>query len=431
MRARRLARHIIVAAFFCYGFGLQAEPNSAAAQGSETIARGHVDLIADLPKGGPYVGEPFVLKIRSYAHGNVARDRLIQPVLINFNWQQFGIDFASEAMVDGVRTPVLERTLLITPVMAGTMVIPPFVRHLTMIDAENQRSETEISSEPLVIEVRSHDGLGSPGAWWLPAKSVKIIDSWDPAPDHIPFGETAQRTVTFEAVGTTADQLPPAPLLHTAGIIAFAGPTERQTIVTDAGPLARAVYHWRIRPISMTPSTVPELHIPWFDITTRQMREATAPEREVAFLDHDHEQQPTSKSTSSFHLGVRPLAASAIAFVWSLAIAYLIATMGTGHSAWPFRRAPKAIRDLKRAARKNDLQAFRRAIDELARSEREAWSRVSRQSEIAAGLASLNAALFASGAPAKPVALRPLADAIGRAWRSVPIKKPNGETLEF
>jgi len=411
----------MIAACCCYSIGLlQGKPNSADAQQPEPLARGRVELIAELPKDGPYVGEPFVLRIRSYVHGNVARDQIIQPNLTNFNWQQFGIDLASDAVVDGVRTPVLERTLLITPVLAGTSTIPPFVRHLTMINADNQRSETDMVSEPLVVTVRSHDGLGSPGAWWLPAKSVKIIDSWDPAPDHIPFGETALRTVTFEAVGTTADQLPPAPLLHTAGIIAFAGPTERQTIVTDAGPLARAVYHWRVRPISMTPSTVPELRIPWFDITKRQMREATAPEREVAFLDHEHEVQKASRSTDSVHLfGVRPLMAGAIAFVWSLAIAYLFAATSSGDRGWGalFKRAPKALRNLKQAARNGNVHAFRRAIDELARCERENWDRVSKQSEIVAGLATVNAALFAQASPVEPVNLKSLAAAIGRAWR--------------
>jgi len=49
------------------------------------------------------------------------------------------------------------------------------------------------------------------GDWWLPASSLKTI--WDSAPDQIPFGETALRTVTIEAVGMTADQLPPLPFL--------------------------------------------------------------------------------------------------------------------------------------------------------------------------------------------------------------------------
>jgi len=410
MLIRTLARTVIAAAICCCGIGLHAE----------MAPPGRIEVSAELPKDGPYVGEPFLLHIRSHVHGNVAREQIIQPVLTNFNWQQFGIDLATDAVVDGVRTPVIERSLLITPMLAGTLTIPPFVRHLTMIDAENQRIETDITSQPLVVTVRSHEGLGRPGAWWLPAKSVKIIDSWDPAPDHIIFGETALRTVTFEAVGTTADQLPPAPLLHTPGIIAFAGPTERQTIVTDQGPLARAVYHWRIRPISTTPATVPELHIPWFDTTTRQMRDAMVSEREVAFLDRNHESQITSGPAHAFHLfEPRPLMASAVAFMWALSIAYLINTADIKHRKWGvFKPVPKAIKTMKQAARGNDTQAFRRAVDDLARSEPETWARVSSQGEIAAGLARMNAALFAASVPSEPIALEPLAAAMERAWRN-------------
>jgi hypothetical protein len=423
MKARDILRLGGVAAYWCYAIGVRAETaNAVDVPVSETIALGRVDVVAELPKHGPYVGEPILLRIRSYVHGKVAQDQIIQPVLTNFNWQQFGIDESFYAMVDGVSTPVFERSVLVTPVLAGPLTIPPVVRHVTMINTDNQRIEVDFASKPLVIDVNTNEGLGHPGDWWLPAKSVKIIDSWDPAPDRIPSGETATRTITIEALGTTADRLPSPPLLRAAGIIAFAGPTERQTIVTEQGPLARAIYRWRVRPVSETVATIPELHIPWFDIATRQMRDATAPEREAAFLDSERNPKKSSRFEYTFHLlEVRPIAASAIAFVWSLAIAYLIATLGYGGQAWGvfFKRAPKSIRNLKRAARDDDVCAFRRAVDELARSEREAWTRVSKQNDIAAGLASVNAALFAPASSIKPVALRPLADSIYRAWRDL------------
>jgi hypothetical protein len=287
---------------------------------------GHVEIWADLPNEPPFVGEPIMLHVRSSLRAKTTRDKIFQPALTDFDWQQFGIDTSTEEMLNGFWTPVVERVLMITPLKAGALTIPPFTRRVEVLVANGERVEANFVSNSLVIDVRSHDGVGSADDWWLPAKSVTISDKWEPAPERIPFGETAHRVLTIEAKGLTADRLPPPPVLRAPGLISFIGPVDRQTIVTDDGPVARASYSWKVRPVSVTSATAPAIHIPWFDVATRKMRDAAAPEREVAFLNAMRKARIRSTTTAApGNLGVWPLAAFFMSFAWTLGVTYLMA----------------------------------------------------------------------------------------------------------
>jgi len=230
-------------------------------------------------------------------------------------------------MLDGFWTPVVERVLVITPLKSGALSIPPFTRRIEFLAANGERIERDFASSPLAIDVQPHEGVGPSGAWWLPAKAVIVSDKWEPPPDRIPFGETARRVLTIEAKGVTADRLPPPPVLRAPGLISFLGPVDRQTIVTDDGPVARASYSWNVRPVSVAPTTAPAIHIPWFDVAARKMRDAAAPEREVAFLNAARKARaPSVAAETPGLLSPWPLGAGVASFVWSLAAAYLVAT---------------------------------------------------------------------------------------------------------
>jgi hypothetical protein len=409
MTPRRLS---LVAALFlaCRGPCLHAEPAVAP-------SIGHVEVEADLPKEPPYVGEPILLRVRWAVRANVMLDQMIQPTMTNFDWQQFGLDATTDGLVDGFPTPVVERVLMVTPLKAGPLTIPPFVLHATIVTAHNERAEMDFTSSPLVIEVRPHESVGNVGDRWLPAKSVQIADNWDTAPGEIPFGETARRTVTIEAAGTTADRLPPPPDIRAPGIIVFPGPVYRETIVTDEGPIARAAYHWNVRPVSAEPSSVPAIHVPWFDIGARKMRDASTPEREVAFLHAERKaRQPVTEMPGM--LSAWPLAAGVASFAWTAALAYLIGPPKSRCSGWRglFQSTPTAIRRLRSAARRNDARAFRRAVEDLSRVDCDRWRRIAAHSDVESGLGFVDASLFAANAGTAP-ALAPLAHAIATAWR--------------
>jgi hypothetical protein len=372
---------------------------------------GKFDAYVELPNGPPYVGEPLRLVLRSAIHARVASDRVEQPALTDFDWRQFGVDAPGEELVDGFWSPALTRVLMIYPLRAGQLTIEPFKRRVIYFDDKGERAETKLVSKAFTIEVRSREGVGDPADFWLPAKSLRIEDRWEPEPDRIPFGETARRIVTIEAAGLSADRLPPLPRFRAPGVITFAGPVERETIVTDQGPIARAVYQWSVRPVSTTAAIAPAIRVPWFDIGARVLREAATPERRVAYRGAA---LAAGAGDSRGLLAPRPLLAALLGFVATMAAAAL--ALSRDAAGW--RRLAttwRLLRPLRAAARKGDAAGFRRALDHLAKTDPERWRRILARDDVAPGLTALDAELFARERPPAPAALRPLARAIAAA----------------
>jgi hypothetical protein len=380
---------------------------------------GRLDAFVELPGEAPYVGEPLRLVLRASFHGRIANERMAQPALTDFDWQQFGVDATSEELIDGFWTPVVERVLMIYPLRAGRLTIPPFKRRVTYLTREGERGEIEFMSQPLTIDARARDDVADPVDFWLPAKALRIADRWEPDPDRIPFGETARRIVTVEAEGVTADRLPPLPTFRAPGVITFAGPIERRTIVTDRGPVGVAVYRWNVRPVSAISALAPAIRLRWFDVVARTMREAATPERRVAFIDVMEER--SKRAVESFGLlSPRPLIAALLGFVATAALVYVVAASNAVRSSsWRLlAKTRKPRRALRGAARKGDVAAFRRALDALSKADPERWRRVATRRDIAPALAAIDAALFAREAPPSPAPLTPLARTIAAALRN-------------
>lgn len=368
----------------------------------------------------PYVGELLLLRLRSFIGATVAAHEIIQPDLINFDWRQFGRDVEVTATIKGVAVPGIERVIAIFPRSAGAVTIGPFTRRATLIQPDDSRVETQFSSPPITLTALSHEGVGRPGAWWLPARMVTLADQWEPRPDRLGLNETARRTLTIVAAGLTADRLPPPPVMRAPGVIVFAAPPERRTLDTDAGPVAQAIYRYDIRPVSGDPAKMPAIRVPWFDTIERRMREAALGEQTVAFVD------PTARPLAAREAGGGapswPLAtAAALAgFVWTAALAALVLGAPRRGAFWRDPARPR-LAALRRAARSGDGSVFRAATLALARSDEPRWREVAAEGDVAAGLAALDARLYGRdgeriGSPSRRELARLAADIAAR-WR--------------
>lgn len=410
-----------------------------ASASCEEAPAGRLDAFVELPRETPYVGEPLRLVLRSAVHARVASDRIEQPGLTDFDWQQYGVDSSSEELIDGFWMPAHTRTLMIYPLRAGRLTIEPFKWRVSYFTNEGDRTEIEFRSQPLTVDVRAPEASTDAANSWLPAKALRILDHWDPEPDRIPPGEMTRRTLTVEAEGLTADRLPPLPRFRAPGVITFAGPVERQTLVTDRGPIARAVYQWTVRPVATGPATAPAIRLHWFDISARAMREATAPERRIAFIGDKAATASERTGASPDLLAPLPVLAALLAFISTGAAAWLMTTSDAGRiGSW--RRDARTwslLRALRASARKDDIAAFRRALIELSKIDPDRWRRLLSHEDIAASLAAIDALIFARDHAPTPPPLMPLAREIASAvWRddasgqmqsaSAETKKPPG-----
>ena len=384
---------------------------------------GRVEVTLDLPKDKPYVDEMILLRMRAFVRADIVLDEIRQPPLINFNWQQLGRDKPIQAMVDGFNVAGVERDLAIFPQQAGRLIIDPFVRHVTIVDADNQRHEADFASKPIYVDVQTYTAINPAGAWWLPAKALTVTDSWSPEADEIPPGMLARRTIVVEAVGVTGERLPPPPDMRAPGIIAFKGPVERETIITEDGPVGRGTYRWDLRTVSSSPAQLPAIHIPWFDTSERRMREAAVPARWVAYLGtFVHAAHEKARTATERYLSPGPLLAGLAGFVWTAALMAFVLTRRRGR-AGPDAASRRVLARLRASARAGDAPGFHAATSELAHADPPRWAKVAASGSVGPALAALDAACFGRDRAAPPP-LRPLAAEIRRFWRAERVAMP-------
>ncbi len=376
---------------------------------------GTVEVTLEVPKDGdkPYVGEMILLRMRSFVRADIVLDEIQQPPLLNFSWQQLGRDKPISAMVDGFQVSGLERDLAIFPGTSGRLIIEPFVRHVTIVTNDNERVGADFSSKPVYVDVQNYTAINPADAWWLPAKSLTLAESWSQVPDEIKPGTLTRRTIVVEAAGLTADRLPPPPEMQAPGTIVFRGPVDRITTLTEDGPVARGTYVWDLRPTTSAPAKLPPVAVAWFDTEQRRMRSSAIPETwiaDIGTLVHPSHEKPKTLSP----LSPGPLAAGLAGLAWAATLAGFLATSRRKPGRRALRRA-RALAALRRAGRSDDAPGFTRALVDLGRADAPRWRQVAAAPAVAPRLVALDAARFGRGGAAAP-ALKPLAADIRRLW---------------
>ena len=344
----------------------------------------------DLPGGAqPYAREMVLLRLRGVYRTQILLEEMRQPALVNFSWTQLGRDhWGRTRLPDGQMALEFERTIAVFPQHTGTFTIDPFIHRLTINDG-GERKQIDVRSEPVPFPVAAWTGAGGgPDAaepWWLPARDVSITDSWDPDPETLNKGDTARRIVTLEAQGMLAEGLPPRPVMRTRGIITFAGPVKRETIITPSGPVARATYQWDIKKGVSEVIPLDAIKIPWFDTLTRTQREAEIPARQIGggLADREEDLKPAAPAS------------------WPALSAAALAAFGLGLALIGFRTGPARLRldrglarRLRLAAAAGNAAAFRAALGRAAQAQPDLAALWRSEPDLARDLAALDRTVF-------------------------------------
>ena len=371
----------------------------------------------DLPNGTqPYAREMVLLRLRGVYRTQILLEEMRQPPLVNFSWTQLGRDhWGRTRLPDGQMALEFERTIAVFPQHTGTFTIDPFIHRLTIND-NGERKQIDVRSEPVPFPVAAWTGAtGGPDAaepWWLPARDVSITDSWDPDPETLNKGDTARRIVTLEAQGMLAEGLPPRPVMRTRGIITFAGPVKRETIITPSGPVARATYQWDIKKGVSEVIPLDAIKIPWFDTLTRTQREAEIPARQIGGGLADREEDLKAAAPAS----------------WPVLAAASLAAFGLGLALIGFRTGPGRLhldrgqaRALRLAAASGDAAAFRAALGRAEQAQPDLAALWRGEPDLARDIAGLDRRVFGQASQSEsPVDLPGLARRLARPRRPGP-----------
>ena len=229
---------------------------------------------------------------------------------------------------------------------------------MTLLDSAGKRFSYDVKSQPLKLDVaRKPQGM----AWWLPARSVQITDTWDKQPESLAFGELAQRTITFMANGAGPEMLPPAPKMAGRGLIAFPDPEERTVELTKDGPISKVVWRWTVRILSPDFGALETDPLEWFDTQSLTPQKITFAPQKVALAGSITAPPPSQGASPGFmQTHAIPLAVLA-----GLLMGLALIVPGWRLRSWaeitrPFRPAlPVSLRrKIVRAASENDARSM-------------------------------------------------------------------------
>ncbi|WP_162244709.1 BatD family protein [Aureimonas sp. Leaf454] len=396
MTAMRLARLLLLVLL---ASGLCASLARAGDRPPEAFG----EVTFEMPDGGAYAQEMITMVVRFYFKARATTEAMEQPDLAELGWTQLGRDTWAPTTIGSVKWFGVTRRIAVFAPEAKTYEIPPFVHHVTLIDAEDKRWKVDAVSKPVQLTIRKWtgrtDGPEDEDTWWLPARSIEIRDSWTVDPATLKAGQATRRRLEVTAVGTIAEQLPPAIDTQSPGLVIFPGPVERRTEIVDGMPVAQAVYTYDIRPHTGDPVILREVLVPWFDVAARQMRQAIVPGANVG-----EGMVVPGQPTSDLEAAIGPRGRLAISLgagiaAFALGAAILLAPGRRDREPVP-RRLSETLRRLRRlvplylADWSGKPPALRAAVHRLALEDGELGRRWLADPAVTAAMAAVDAGLF-------------------------------------
>ncbi|MDD7805360.1 MAG: BatD family protein [Endozoicomonas sp. (ex Botrylloides leachii)] len=277
--------------------------SSAAGRISPVFIREEVD------NKNVYIQQPIHLTLKIFHSVAPLENSRLSPLEINDAIvNQLGDIKKYETVIDGIRYGVFELQFVIYPQKAGTLIIPslsftgmipsrrdPFGSFFAMdgkpIVARSQKIITHVEAPP----------ANYPGNTWLPAKRLTLHQMWSQPIDSIKVGDAVTRTITMEAEGLNAAQLPSLDIPSPDGINTYPDKSSTHDVETAKGIVGK-----RISAIAMVPTKagifrLPPVKITWFDTLQKKTRVAEIPETtiDVQPATHSAVEQPVNPALAS------------------------------------------------------------------------------------------------------------------------------------
>ena len=249
----------------------------------------------------PYVQSQVTYVLRLFHAVDIPEGTLSDPIVTLASVERLGQDRRYQAQRAGREYRVVERRYSIFPEQSGSMEITPaefngVVARINRTTLKTEYTRERISSKSARIMVRPKPSSFS-GNTWLPARDLRITDSWDGTLPKFEVGKPETRKITINAVGLRALQL--------------ASPTYEENKLTriySTNPVlnTRQTHEWTtgqrdeefvIIPQDTIALEIPEFKVVWWDVDEDREKVASLPKISVASFQST-EKQATTESAS-------------------------------------------------------------------------------------------------------------------------------------
>ncbi len=394
-----------------------------------------------------YVQQQIPYTVRLYFDDTIASGELAGPASPDAVVEQLGEDKRYRQMHDGREYNVIERNYAIAPEKSGILhIAPASFRGIanvvgatgTTADSTNSLFAQMLRNTPFANNPAFVDSMGAGMAFgnpgqpvatrgqemmlqiqprpaathgnWLPAEQITLHDSWQDHRPEFKVGEPVTRTITINAKGLAASQIPPISLEQPGAARIYPQAPENQSR-TDG----KTIYGTSTQTMSYIPNAQGTLQIApvtlaWWSTVTDSQVIATLPAQafqvEAGAAPTPSDAAPTPSDAAPASPNAAPAshepASNTIATVpghdpswldllrrewrWPAAFAMMLFAMALGF-AWTRRRrgapntGPRALKDplparkhtvmrtLRQACAGNDAHAAARALSDLGQIE--------------------------------------------------------------
>lgn len=370
---------------------LQSDPIvlQVVAAGSQSQSGGVADITleADVDTSTPYLQQQVILTVRLTHAVDLAEGTLPNPEVDGAEVYKLGDDKGFQTIQNGRRIGVIERRYALLPQQSGKITVPSILfRGQTQGRGGfgglfntpfNQGRQLQARSKPITLEVKPQP-QGNSGIAWLPAKSLTLSEQWSTEPPVFRVGEPITRTLTLQATGLSANQLPELTLQSQNGIKLYPDQPQLESSATEEGIVGSRIEKVAIVPTQSGTITLPAITISWWNSDTRQMSLAKLPARTIQVLPATNESEvsttPTSTTDKNLATPITNNLSQANIWPWQLAtLLFALAWLFTLWLWWNKKNTPAApvtatlhhkasLKDVHKACRNNQPKQARDAL---------------------------------------------------------------------
>ena len=293
--------------------------------------------------------------------------------------------------LNGRNFDVYERRYVIFPQTSGDLIIPG-PRYSGEISNGRWRPgrPISVSHPPIRIQVLPQPASYPQADTWLPAKNVSLDYKWLGDVSNLNQGEPITLSLTLKAQGLGAAQLPKLELMDIPNLKYYPEQAQSQDMSDDNGITGTVTQNIAIVATQSGEIRLPEIRIPWFDITAGRIEYAVMPAQTL--MVSGAPKTPTTNQTQALNAAPsdalsndnQPTANAmnmtqdtASAKFWPvLSLIFMTLWLITSYLLWRKHQPQQQdtepdtqshtisshLKDIKKACRNNDAKAARHAI---------------------------------------------------------------------
>lgn len=370
---------------------------------------------AHLEQDQVYVQQQALLTVRIYHSVSLFDDSsLTAPQVDSARIERLGEPRTFEKLLNGIRHGVIEVRYALYPQQSGELRIPGQVFSATLADSDSlsrRSGRRHVRAPDLLLQVRPQPPSYPPGAPWLPARKVSLVQAWQPQPDAARLGESITRSLLLKAEGLSSAQLPPLPISEAEHLRRYPDQPNLTDQREEHGLIGGREEREALIPLQVGELRLPALTLYWWNTETDSLERIELAEEVLQVQDNPALLREPARFSNE--LDEQP--AHPLLWAWQLATAVLACTTLLGFALWwharrqpavasnataPSGPSPRTLLDeLKRACLSGDPQQTRQALDAWARQQPETLADMAARYEaLSQALDGLNGALYSEAA---------------------------------